>query len=257
MIRSIARKPVLAFAALSFAVPSALSAAEIEIEADGPVIELSIYEAVTVEPDLVTIGAGVSTDAPTAVEALRQNSIEMQRVIDRIKTLGVAEEDIQTTGIILQPKYEFDSNTRRSEFRGYSVYNLVSVKLREVSETGRILDSLVDAGATDISGPRFSVEDDAAAKEAARERAVERGQGQAEAYAEMLGYEEVRVLEISESIMGTSPTTMESGHALRSPMAAAVAPVQPGLVSTGLSLTIKYEVVDAEEDGDSEEDGEE
>jgi hypothetical protein len=50
---------------------------------------------------MATIGAGVTSEAPTAVEALRMNSAEMQKVIDRIKALGIAEKDIQTTGINL------------------------------------------------------------------------------------------------------------------------------------------------------------
>lgn len=238
------RHTLTALAIAALALPAVTHAAEVEITANGPVIELSVYESVTAEPDLVTIGAGVTTQAPTAVEALRQNADEMQRVIDRIRALGVAEEDIQTTGISLNAQYDYDRDTRRQIFRGYQVSNRVSVKLRDIEGTGRALDALVSAGATDLSGPSFSIEDDEEAKALARSRAVERAEIRAQAYAEMYGYDGVRVLAVSEAIQGRGPVEqMEMRAMALDVQSAPVSPVQPGQVSTGVSITIKYEMV--------------
>ena len=223
--------------------PAAI-AAEVEITASGPVIELSVSESITAAPDLVTIGAGVSTQAPTAVEAMRQNSVQMRRVIDQILALGVAEEDIQTTGISLNAQYDYDRPNQRQVFRGYQVSNRVSIKLREIDETGAALDALVSAGATDLSGPTFSIEDDEAAKDLARERAVERAQQRAQAYAQMVGYDDVRVLAISEAIRGSGAAPRMEMRAMAADVSAA--PVQPGQVSTGVSITIKYEMIRAD-----------
>ncbi|MEM9501655.1 MAG: SIMPL domain-containing protein [Pseudomonadota bacterium] len=240
-------------AAGALAIPATITAAEIEIEAEGPVIELSVYESVTAEPDMATIGAGVTTQAPTAVEAMRQNAVEMRRVIDQIKALGVDERDIQTTGINLNPRYDYNRTTQENEFRGYQVSNRVSVKLRAIEETGRVLDALVATGATDLSGPRFSIEDDTAAKEQARERAFERATDRAEAYAELLGFEQVRVLEISESIQGREPIIEQSLRSTADAELAAAPPVQPGMVSTGVSVTMKFEVISGEDEEVEEE----
>lgn len=230
--------------AAAMTVPTAAIAGEVQIQAQGPVIELSVFESITVEPDLVTIGAGVSTQAPTAVEAMRQNAVEMQSVIERILALGVPEEDIQTTGISLNAQYEYIRETQRNVFRGYQVSNRVSVKLREIDETGAVLDALVVAGATDLSGPDFSIEDDEAATDAARASAVARAQARAEAYAAMLGYNGVKVLEINEALQGRAPPQQmamrESADAIT--LTSSSAPVQPGMVSTGVSITIKYEM---------------
>src|SRR3546814_7384916 len=76
--------------------PTAAVAAE--AEARTPLVELAIYEEIELAPDIAVIGAGVTTEAPSAVEAMRRNSSEMRRVIERIKALGVAEKDIQTSG---------------------------------------------------------------------------------------------------------------------------------------------------------------
>lgn len=239
-------KPLtLSVAAAALTVPAIATAApQIDIAATGPVVELSVFESVDVAPDLATIGAGVTTEAPTATEALRQNSAEMQKVIARIKASGVAEKDIQTTGINLNARYDYDQQTQRQVFRGYQASNRVNVILRKIDNTGRVLDALVQAGATDLSGPSFSIDDDTAAKDAARKRAVERANAQAKAYAAMLGYQNVRVLSISEAMQGMGPMPMpfaKSRDAIE--VSAAPAPVQPGMVQTGVNVAITYEMV--------------
>ncbi|MEL7199288.1 MAG: SIMPL domain-containing protein [Pseudomonadota bacterium] len=236
------RHLMVALASGVLAVPAVSYAAQIEIESEGPVVELSVYESVSAEPDIVTIGAGVTTEAPTAVAALRENSVQMRAVINQIKALGVDEKDIQTTGINLNAQYDYDRTSRRQVFRAYQVSNRVSVKLRDIDETGQALDALVSSGTTDLSGPSFSLDDDTAAKDEARARAVARAGERAKSYAVMLGYEGVRVLEINETITGSGSFQRA---ALREPVAevaAATAPVQPGQVSTGVSITIKYEM---------------
>ncbi|MEE4199551.1 SIMPL domain-containing protein [Erythrobacter sp.] len=232
-----------ALAATAAALPATALAQQAEIEAEGPVIALTIFEEVTAEPDLVTIGAGVSTEAPTAVEAMRENARQMTRVIDRIKSLGVAEKDIQTSGINLNAQYDYQRN-ERPVFRGYQVSNRVSVKLRELDETGEVLDALVVAGATDLSGPSFSLEDDTAAKAQARERAIARAQERAMSYARGFGYSGVRVLSVSETIQGSGPTPpmMARDESAIIVTGASRAPVQPGLVGTGVSITVQYEM---------------
>lgn len=219
-------------------------AAEVQIAATGPVVELTVMEQVDAAPDLVTISAGVTTEAQTAVDALRQNSLAMRKVIERIKSMGIAEKDIQTTGINVNPRYDYDDRTRSQVFRGYVAGNRVSVKLRKVDKTGEVLDALVAAGANDISGPAFSLENDETAKAEARASAVRRARQQALDYARMAGYSDLRLLEINEVIHGQMPMPMyrESAQAITVTGARADAPVQPGQVSTGVSITVKYEM---------------
>ncbi|MFL0670268.1 MAG: SIMPL domain-containing protein [Erythrobacter sp.] len=247
MIRNTALALTASLAALALALPAATMAApNVEIDASGPVIELTIYESVAAEPDMVTIGAGVSTEARTATEALRANSAEMIKVIDQLKKLGVPERDIQTTGINLNAMYDYDQQARNQVFRGYQASNRVSVKLRKIDETGRVLDALVAAGATDLNGPSFGLENDEPAKDAARKRALERAKARAEDYARQLGYDSAKVLTISESMSGSSPMPERAMMRASADMVAAAPPVQPGMVSTGISITIQYELVKAE-----------
>ena len=228
--------PLLAVTALT--VPAA---AEVQVQAGGPVVALTVHESVEAEPDIATVGAGVTTQARTAVEAMRTNATAMQAVIDRIKRLGIAERDIQTTGINLGAMYDYNQQTQRQVFRGYQASNRVSVKLREIERTGPVLDALVEAGATDLSGPNWSIDDDTAAKAQARRAAMETANAQAQDYARMAGFNSVRLLEINESLAPSRPMPMMRGA--QAEAADASTPVQPGLVEAGVTVTVTYELV--------------
>lgn len=234
------RYSIPAFASLGLATTA--QAAEIQIAVTGPVVELSVIEQVEAEPDLVNVSAGVTTDAPTAVEALRLNSVEMRKVIDRLKALGVAERDIQTTGINLNARYDYDQRQQRQIFRGYQASNRVSVTLRDIDETGKVLDALVVAGATDLNGPSFSLDDDTSAKAQARASAMTRGRAQALEYARMAGYSDIRLLEVNETITGYNGPMPQMRAVTTVDVAEQSAPVQPGLIGTSVNITVKYEM---------------
>ncbi|GMN12269.1 SIMPL domain-containing protein [Altererythrobacter sp. MTPC7] len=223
------------------ALPAA--AAEVQIAATNPVVELSVYEEVEVEPDTVTISAGVVTDAPTAVEAMRRNSEQMARVIEEIEAQGIAERDIQTTGISLNARYDYNQREQRQIFQGYRAANRVSVKFRDVARVGPILDTLVAAGANDLSGPTFSKEDDSEAKAQARSRALETGRAMAMAYARTAGYSGVRILQISESVQKNGPRPQSDAIIVTASRSeGAPVPVRPGVIGTGVNVSITYEM---------------
>ena len=231
--------PALAAAAIA----SSAQAAEVQIQAQGPVVELSVSESVDAKPDIVDIGAGVTSQASTAVEAMRINAREMNAVIDRIKALGIKDKDIQTTGINLSAQYDYDQSTSRQVFRGYQASNRVNVTLREVPRAGEVLDALVAAGATDINGPNFSLDDDTGARAQARKAAFEKARAQAEEYARWSGFSGVRLLEINESVAAGPPMPYaQSAERKMMDVSAAPTPVEPGLVGTMVSLTVKFEM---------------
>jgi uncharacterized protein YggE len=227
-------------AAALFAAPAA--AADVQIQAQGPVVELSVAETVKARPDIATVSAGVTSQARTAVEAMQLNAQAMDTVVRRIKALGIAADDIQTSGISLGAQYDYDQSQQRQIFRGYQASNRVSVILRKVPETGKILDALVAAGATDINGPDFSLDDDTAARAQARKAAWAKAQAQATEYARWAGYTGVRVLEVSEAVVPSRPMPFVQRDAIMVTGAKVSTPVEPGLVGTQVNLTVKYEM---------------
>lgn len=227
--------------AMLAAIAAPAAAAEIQIPAQGPVVELAVTETVKARPDLATVTAGVTTQASTAVEAMRLNATKMDAVVQRIRSLGIAGDDIQTTGIELGAQYDYDQGQRRQVFRGYQALNRVSVILRKVPDTGRVLDALVAAGATDISGPSFSIDDDTAPRGQARKAAMEKARKQAEDYARWAGYSGVRLLQVSELINSGRPMPYD-GRVMAVAAEAKSTPVEPGLVGTSVTVTVTYEM---------------
>ena len=227
--------------AASVAIAGPAFAADVQVTAQGPLVELSVTETVRGKPDMADVGAGVTTDAPTAVEAMRLNAQAMDSVIARIKALGIDADDIQTTGINLGAQYDYDQPRQRQEFRGYRASNRVNVTLRDVKRVGPVLDALVAAGATDLSGPNFSIDDDAPQRAQARKAAFDQARAQAEQYARWSGYTGVRLLSVSEAVDPGRPIPMD-GMVRAQAMEAKATPIEPGLVGTAVTLSITYEM---------------
>lgn len=228
--------PLLATIAL--AVPAA--AADVQIQAQAPVVELTVSETVNSAPDTVQVGAGVITRALSAQQAVRDNATAMQKLVDRIKALGVAEKDIQTSNFSLDAQFNYPPNGGSPMFAGYQASNQVSVKLRQIDKTGEVLDALVAAGANNLFGPNFLLDDPSAEQASARKQAFERGMTMAQDYARMAGYAGVRLLEVSESVQAGGGPPPPQPVAFRAE--AAKTPIEPGEVGTTVTLTIKYEM---------------
>lgn len=232
--------PLVAVSAAALAVPAA--AAEIQIQSAGPVVELSVTESVKSKPDIANLGAGVTTLSSTAVEAMSLNAQQMTAVIERIKSLGIKAEDIQTSGINLNAQYDWDQEARKQVFRGYQAQNRVSILLRKPADAGKVLDALVAAGATDLDGPNFALKDDAQAKAEARKAAFERAGAQALDYAKMAGFSGVRLLEVSEALQTWAPQPMMVREQAAQSAKDQSTPIEPGRVSTGVTVNVKYEM---------------
>lgn len=232
-------RTILPLAAAALAVPAA---AEVQVTSQGPLVELAVTETVKAKPDLAEVSAGVTTQAATAVEAMQRNAQAMDAVIQRIKALGIAPADIQTAGINLGAQYDYDQATQRQVFRGYQASNRVSVTLRDVKRTGPVLDALVAAGATDIGGPSFSLDDDRAPRAQARQTAFEHAQAQATEYARWAGYTGVRLLSISEAVNPGRPIPYAEARGAVASLDAKSTPIEPGLVGTAVTVSVTFEM---------------
>ncbi len=148
-------------------------------------------------PDLATISTGVETRAASAGAALSEAARRVAAMRAELKKAGVADRDIQTSSIRLNPQYIY-ADGKAPRLTGYEANNTLSVRFRNVADSGKVIDALVAAGANQINGPSFSIEDPAAALDEARTRAIARGRAQADLYARALGLRVVRVVSVSE-----------------------------------------------------------
>src|SRR5687768_70106 len=157
MMRELKLASLLALAAL----PPGTAAAQIIQPL--PVITGTRLDVVTTGevnrvPDIARIGAGVVTNAPTATAALEQNARQMASVRQALKRAGIADRDIQTSAINLYPDYRHDERGGNPQLIGYRASNEVSVRFRDIANTGKILDALVAQGANQINGPALSID---------------------------------------------------------------------------------------------------
>jgi hypothetical protein len=222
----------------SLAVASLLSMAP-AMAAEPTSLTLTSNADVSRAPDLVTVSGGVTTTAPSAGAAMAENARTMTAVIAAVKKAGVAERDVQTQGLSLQPQYSYES--RKQVLTGYQASNTVRLRLRDVANVGPLLDTLVKAGANQISGPDFALDKPEAALDEARREAVAKARARATLYAEAAGMKVARIAAITEGSLGTpEPRPMLRSMAMAEDSASP--PVAPGEVSLGVSLTVRFEL---------------
>lgn len=165
----------------------------------GTVLEVSAQGESRRTPDIATISAGVVTQAQDAQGAMRENAARMDRVIAALKRAGIADRDVRTSNISLQPQYRY-ANNEPPVITGYQASNTVTVRFRDISKAGAVLDALVATGANQINGPDLGLDNPAAALDEARVDAMSKARARAELYARAAGLKVKRILSISESM---------------------------------------------------------
>lgn len=190
----------------------------------------SVYAA----PDQATVQLGVTSQASTAADALKQNSADTTAVIDAIKKLGVDAKDISTSNFNVYPTYD----TAGTRINGYQVNNSVTVVIRDISTSGTILDQVVTAGANNISGLNFGIADASQYQADARQKAIEEARAKAEAMAKAAGVTLGDVISINESV-NYQPELYARGMVADAAMAV---PVEAGQQEISVSVTLVYEI---------------
>jgi uncharacterized protein YggE len=198
----------IALAAFALVAPAAAQAQAVApvLLPDGALLDLSATGKTSRVPDVATIRAGVVTQSATAAAALSDNATRMARVLAALKKAGVADRDVQTSNIALQPQYRYAQN-EPPVITDYQASNNVSVRFRDIAKSGTILDALVREGANQIDGPNLSIDKPEAAEDEARTDAVAKARARAELYAKAAGLRVERIVSISEG-GGYSPPPM-------------------------------------------------
>ena len=191
-------------------------------------------------PDMALLNIGVRTDAQTAAAALRQNSQNMAATINKLKDLGIEDRDIQTSGLSINPRYDYERNRSAPKLIGYTASNNLSVKLRDLAKAGSVIDQAVQSGANTIGGISFTFADPSPLYEAAREDAVKRAKAKADLLTEAAGVKLGKVMTIQDGY-GPAPSpfvpVMESSMKFD-----AAVPVQAGESTISANVTIIYEI---------------
>jgi len=220
----------------------------LNVHADDPLSQQGTRLTVTAEaeasqaPDIARLSTGVMTQANDANTAHRNNAREMDKVLAALKSAGIAERDIQTSGISLHPQYHRPRGETPS-ITGYQAANTVSVKVREIARLGEVLDALVASGANQVDGPYFAIDEPEPVYDRARLAALAKARERAKLYAEAAGMKVLRIVSISEG--GGAQVGPLRMMARAAPAAMSVdesTPIAPGESSLHARLTVVFEL---------------
>ena len=194
---------------------------------------------VVVSPDEATLSLGVQTQASTATAAQSAASAVMNKIIAAVRAEGVAEADLATQWISLQPQVDYGPNgSGPSKVTGYQASQSLQVTVRHLDQTGAILDAGVTAGANQVGGVSFSLADPSSATGQARTAAMADAKARAQALALAAGVTVGAPLSISE-ISAPSPVPF----AAAAPAAgAASTPVQAGTTQVEVDVQVTYAI---------------
>lgn len=206
----------------------------------GTRVDVSAVGKVSRVPDLAIVSAGVQTMQPTATAAIEENAARMERVRSALRRAGIADKDIQTASINLNPEYRYSEN-RAPELVGYRASNTLNVRFRDLKRTGAILDALVREGANQINGPNLTLDKPDEAYDEARVKAIAAGRARAELYARTLGMRVVRILSISESGGYAAPPPMPVAM-MEARSADAKTSIEPGSQDVQVNVAMSFEL---------------
>ena len=208
--------------------------------AEGTLLSVSAQAEASRAPDVASLSTGVVTRAADANAALRANAEQMAKVMAAIREAGIAEKDTQTTGINVNPDYQYADN-QPPKITGYQASNNVSIKVRDVSKLGRVLDALVASGANQVNGPSFEIDEPEAVYDEARRAALEKARQRADMYAKSLDMRVKRIVSISEG-GGFQPPRPMMMKAMAMDAREQSSPVSPGETTLSANLDVVFEL---------------
>lgn len=222
-------------AALSL--PLALSAA-LPALAEGT-ITVTGEASIPATPDMATVSLGVTTEGKTAAEAMSANSEALAGVIARLTAAGIAEQDLQTTSLSLNPNWVGYDAGQTPTISNYIATNMLNVRVRDLAALGGVLDASIADGANTLNGITFELAMPRPVLDEARKAAVADAAAKAALYAAAAGVSLGKVMSISEqqNYGGPMPVFMDA-------KAASPVPVATGQIALQTSVSITYQIAE-------------
>ena len=195
-----------------------------------------------VAPDMAIVTLAVVKQAKSAHDALDQNSKAMGAVLATLKDAGIAEKDLQTSGFNIQPQYTYsnDNNGQQKppELVGYQVTNSLTVRIRDLSKLGTIIDQAVTLGINQGGDIAFTNDKPDQALTDARKQAVADAMDKAKTLAEAAGVKLGRVIEMNENAIRPAPQPVFRAAMMKD--AAPAVPVQGGENTYDVNVSVTY-----------------
>jgi uncharacterized protein YggE len=187
--------------------------------------------SVNVKPDTAEVDVTTTGDATSSNEAIDQASKRMVQVIAALKGMGIAEDDLQSSGVYSYEDYDKSGTFHASQS--------LSVTVRDVAKAGAVLNTANDAGADQVSGPSFSISDQRTAYRQALKEAIQDARAKADAAAEQMGVKVTGVVSVSDQ-SDPGPSPLLYAAASRWAKDSTGVPVQPGTLDVGADVVVVF-----------------
>ncbi|MCL5435822.1 MAG: SIMPL domain-containing protein [Patescibacteria group bacterium] len=212
---------------------------------DKETITISATGEVESSPDLAVANISVTTEGKDPKTVQDQNSDKINKVTKYLKDSGIAEADIKTQNYNLYPRYDYTDN--RQVLAGYTLYQTVTIKMRDLTKVGEIMKGVVENGANAIDSLTFTIDKPNDIRQEARKKALENAKAKAEELAKVAGLSLGKVKSFSESgdsmpqpvyyDYSTESRTMGMGGG-----GAAAPDVQPGSTTVTATVYVTFEL---------------
>jgi|LSQX01.2.fsa_nt_gb uncharacterized protein YggE len=205
---------------------------------DRKTVSASGEGVVRVTPDIAVVSLGVETSKKEMSEAQSENKKLMNEIMAELKNLGIQDKDIQTNNYSVYPDYEWNNN--KQILLGYKVTNTVSVKVRKIDDTGKVLDAVAAKGANRVNGIQFTVEDTGKLYEEALKLAVKNAEEKAKVMTGYFGINKLSPVKITERSQGYYPLYDEGQYEMEL-AAGRSTPISTGQLEIKASVDVNFE----------------
>ncbi len=196
---------------------------------------------VTISPDVARANIGVEVAKPSVKEASAENRAVLEEVLAALEEQGIAEKDIQTSGFsVYAERFGPEGPLAENEVQ-YRVSNNVSVKIRDLDSVGTVLDAAIEAGANNIYGVDFALEEMDEARSDARAEAVADAKAKAEELAGLAGVSLGEIVSISE-IIGAAGFYSGAAYSMQGLGGGGGAPISPGELEVSQQIQVVYAI---------------
>jgi len=198
---------------------------------------------VTGVPDIASISMGIESKGDAVAAAQQANTDGMNALINRIVALGIAKDDLQTANYSVYQNTTYDPETGVSTPAGWTVSQQLTVKVRDTSKISAVLDTAGKNGATNVSGPNFTIDDPSSLRAQAREKALADATEKAAALAKALGLRLDSVVGYSEYV-DNGPVPYFSGLMMDKSMTNAAPEILAGTNDVSLNVSVTYKLAE-------------
>lgn len=209
-----------------------------------PSISVTGEGIATAEPDIAIITSGVVTSGQTAGAALKANAAAMTKLLSAVKAAGVADRDVGTSGLSVQPQYDYGAGGtgKPPRLTGYEARNSVTLRARDVGKLGELIDQLVAAGSNQVEDLAFDVSEREAKLDEARRAAAKDARRKGELFAQGAGVKLGRLLALQEGAAEAPRPEPLAGRMKAMAADAPSTPIARGEQELRAKVTARFEI---------------